>query len=114
VRAFRYDRPTSLAGAIDLLSGDKEALVLAGGTDLIIRLRDATYRPAVVVDVKHIPEFAPEISAENGFLRFSAGTTMTDVLSDDRARKHFPALAEAARFVGSVQIRNRATLAANM
>ncbi len=47
-------------------------------------------------------------------LRISAGTSMTDVLTHERVRSTFPALAEAAQFVGSVQIRNRATLAGNM
>ncbi len=88
--------------------------VLAGGTDLIIRLRDGTYRPTRVVDVKRIPELEPSITEADGMLRISAGTSMTEVLGNARVRSTFPALAEAARYVGSVQIRNRATLAGNM
>jgi carbon-monoxide dehydrogenase medium subunit len=114
VRPFTYVRPTDLAAAIALLAehGD-DARVLAGGTDLIIRLRDGTYEPKIVVDVKRIPEMAPAIDVGDGDVRISAGTVMTEVIEHPVIRQHFPALVEAARFVGSVQIRNRATLAGN-
>jgi carbon-monoxide dehydrogenase medium subunit len=114
VRAFRYERPASLSDAVALLAEHgTDARVLAGGTDLIIGLRDRTVRPTVVVDVKRIPELAPSISRTDGWLRFSAGTTMTDVMSDPFVRSSFPALADAASIIGSVQIRNRATLVGN-
>jgi len=87
--------------------------VLAGGTDLIIRLRDGTYTPKVVVDVKRVPDFAPSIEQRDGVVRISAGSTMTALLESSVISDSFPALAEAARFVGSVQIRNRATLVGN-
>jgi CO/xanthine dehydrogenase FAD-binding subunit len=115
VRAFTYERPERLADALALLSGDEgEARPLAGGTDLIIRIRDGSVRPTTVVDVKGITEFTREIRAEDGWLRIGAGTTMTDLLRDDRIRRDYTALAEAAAYVGSVQIRNRATLAGNI
>ncbi len=115
MRAFAYERPTTLAGAIALLAEPgADARILAGGTDLIIRLRDGTYQPTVVVDVKRIPELAPAITKADGALRVSAGTVMTDIHDSPLVARWFPALAEAARFVGSVQIRNRATLAGNI
>ena len=67
-----------------------------------------------MVDVKRIAELRPAIREDGGRLVISAGTVMTDVAADDRVRRHFPALAEAAAVVGSVQIRNRATLAGNI
>lgn len=114
MRAFRYERPTALADAVELLSRyGEDARILAGGTDLIIRLRDRTLTPGVVIDIKHVPEFAPSITEADGLLRVSAGTTMTDVHNSPVIQRWFPALADAARYVGSVQIRNRATLAGN-
>jgi carbon-monoxide dehydrogenase medium subunit len=115
VRPFEYARPETLAQAIALLEheGDR-ARVLAGGTDLVIRLRDGTYEPAVVVDVKRIPELAPGIAQVDGLVRITAGTTMTDVADSVVMQRSFPALVDAARVVGSVQIRNRATLAGNI
>lgn len=115
MRRFEYARPQTLAEAIALLEHEGDhARVLAGGTDLIIRLRDRTLTPAVVVDIKRIPEMAPSISEVDGVVRVSAGTVMTDVHDSALMQRLFPALADAARFVGSVQIRNRATLVGNI
>ena len=114
MRAFAYARPETLAEAVSLLAEHgSDARVLAGGTDLIIRLRDRTLTPSVVVDVKRVPEFVPSIRRIVGVLRISAGTTMTDLFADDFVRATFPALADAATIIGSVQIRNRATLVGN-
>jgi CO/xanthine dehydrogenase FAD-binding subunit len=115
MHTFAYARPATLAEAVALLDEHgSEARLLAGGTDLVIRLRDGTVRPSVVVDVKRIAELRPAIAEDGDRVVISAGTVMTDVAADDRVRRWFPALAEAASVVGSVQIRNRATLAGNI
>ena len=115
MRTFDYERPDMLADALALMAdADGAARPLAGGTDLIIRIRDGSIRPRTVVDVKGIAEFSRDIRIEEGWLRIGARTTMTDLLRDDRIRRDYTALAEAAAYVGSVQIRNRATLAGNI
>jgi CO/xanthine dehydrogenase FAD-binding subunit len=90
------------------------ARVLAGGTDLLVRLRMGHVKPDLVVDIKDVPELGSSIMEMNSWLRIAAGTTMTELVEDSRIREHFPALVEAASVVGSVQIRNRATLAGNI
>ena len=115
MHTFAYARPTLLAEAVALLEEHgSHARLLAGGTDLIIRLRDGTARPGVVIDIKRIAEMRPSIREEAGCLLIGAGTVMTDIAADERVRRSYPALAEAAAVVGSVQIRNRATLAGNV
>jgi CO/xanthine dehydrogenase FAD-binding subunit len=115
MRAFEYVRPASLAEAIALLDRHGPgARPLAGGTDLVIRLRDGSIRPDVVFDVKAIPELDAGITDAAGSLVIGARAVMTDIAADPRVRRHFPALAEAALVVGSAQIRNRATLAGNL
>jgi carbon-monoxide dehydrogenase medium subunit len=113
---FAYQRPATVAEAVALMGSrpEGEARVLAGGTDLIIRLRDGSLRPSLVIDVKRIADLAPQITERDGVFSISAGTVMTDILEDERLQRHFPALVEAAQVVGSVQIRNRATLAGNV
>jgi carbon-monoxide dehydrogenase medium subunit len=112
---FEYARPGSLAEAVALLAErGPEARVLAGGTDLVIRLRDGSLAPTLVVDVKRVPELAPGIRLDGGTLVIGATTVMTDVAADPLVGRHAPALAEAAAVVGSVQIRNRATLGGNV
>ncbi len=115
MRAFAYERPTDLAAAIALLAGQgPDARLLAGGTDLIIRLRDGSIQPRVVVDLKRIVELSGDIRDEGDRLTIGARTTMTTIAADGRVRRDFQALAEAAAVVGSAQIRNRATLAGNI
>jgi carbon-monoxide dehydrogenase medium subunit len=112
---FDYARPASLAEAVALLvDHGPGARVLAGGTDLVIRLRDGSASPGLVVDVKRIPELAAGIRAEGGTLVIGALTTMTEIAAHPLVRHDLAALAEAAAVVGSVQIRNRATLAGNL
>lgn len=115
MQTIGYERPETLAEAVAILDRDGDsAMLLAGGTDLIIALREGRRRPAVVVDAKRIPELRPAITEAGGRLSIGADTVMTDIAADPRVRRHFPALAEAAKAVGAVQIRNRATLAGNI
>jgi carbon-monoxide dehydrogenase medium subunit len=115
MRTFSYARPESVAEAVELLErhGDG-AHLLAGGTDLVIALREGWVTPEVVIDLKRVAELRPQIREEGGVLAITAGTVMDDVASDERVLRHLPALAEAAEVVGSVQIRNRATLSGNI
>ncbi|MEA2608477.1 MAG: aerobic carbon-monoxide dehydrogenase medium subunit [Chloroflexota bacterium] len=114
MRAFAYERPATLAQAIALLAQHgPEARPLAGGTDLIIRLRDGSVRPRIVIDLKRIAELDGEIRETDGHLAIGAKAVMTEIAADERIRRDYEALAEAASVVGSVQIRNRATLAGN-
>src|ERR1035437_3382835 len=115
MQTFAYARPTTLVEAFSILQAHgPDVRLLAGGTDLIIRLRDGTARPAIVVDVKRIPELRPAIREEAGRLTISATTVMSEIAANERVRRHFVALAEAAAVVGSVQIRNRATRGGNI
>ena len=115
MRAFAYERPSTLRDAIALLAAQPgRARVLAGGTDLIIRLRDGSIRPDVVVDLKGVRELDDGIREEAGRLVIGARTVMTDIAAHPRIQRDFTSLAEAASVVGSIQIRNRATLAGNV
>ena len=115
MQRFAYERPSTLREAIALLlAGGAAARPLSGGTDLIIRLRDRSIQADVVVDVKHVPELAAGISRDGDRLVIGANTIMTDIAADETIRSRFTALAEAAIVVGSVQIRNRASLAGNI
>lgn len=116
MRAFAYERPTSLAGAVAILSDrGPDARPLAGGTDLIIRLRDRSIRPSIVMDLKRIAELDDAINdTVDGRRVVGARTSMTTIAADAGMLRDHLALAEAAAVVGSVQIRNRATLAGNV
>ncbi|HJW23106.1 MAG TPA: FAD binding domain-containing protein [Candidatus Limnocylindrales bacterium] len=116
MQPFTYARPTSLAEAVGLLDRHgASARLLAGGTDLIIRLRDGSLEASVVIDLKHVAELQPVIrERDDGWLVIPATSVMTEVMAHPRIRRDYEALAEAAAVVGSVQIRNRATLGGNI
>lgn len=111
---FRYERPASLAEALQLLEKHPDAALLAGGTDLVVELRNRSRKPSLVVDLKHIDGLAPGISTTDHHLSICATTVMSDLEEHPFIRERFPALLEAAATVGSIQIRNRATLAGNV
>lgn len=115
MRAFAYERPTSLDDAIALLAEHgPEARPLAGGTDLIIRLRDRSVTPGIVMDVKRIAELDGAIREDDDRRVIGARASMTSIAAHTGILRDHRALAEAAAVVGSVQIRNRATLAGNI
>jgi CO/xanthine dehydrogenase FAD-binding subunit len=115
VRPFHYLRPTSLRQVIALLEEHGTgARLLAGGTDLTVELRYGKSLPRVVIDVKRASDLSPVIAEADGSLTISATVPLSDVEENKTVRRFFPALAEAAAVVGSIQIRNRATLVGNV
>ena len=115
MQPFSYARPTTLVEVFALLErhGDG-ATLLAGGTDLVVELRNRTRRPTVVIDLKRVAELQPAITISGSSMTITAATAMTEVQENEHVRAIFPALVEAAATVGSIQIRNRATLAGNI
>ena len=106
---------TSIDDACAALDADPEALVIAGGTDLMVEVNRGTRLVGNVVAVDRVPElqgWSLEGDRSN-VLRLGAGTTCAD-LAEPSLAKLVPALAQAARTVGSPQIRNAATLGGNL
>ncbi len=97
-------RPTSLDEALDVLEAHPEATVLAGGTDLMVQVTYAHLRPPAVVAVRRLRELA-----DMGDRFIGAGVTWSRL-----ERGPWRALAEAARTVGSPQVRNAGTLGGNL
>jgi CO/xanthine dehydrogenase FAD-binding subunit len=115
LHAFDYASPASLEELLRLLDQHgSDAKILAGGTDLMVRMRAGRMLPRVVIDLKRVSSLRSDIIETDSCVRIGARTVMADVVADARIRRHFPALVEAAGVVGSVQIRNRATLAGNI
>ncbi len=115
MNTFLYLRPKSLDEVIaSLVRYGRDARLLAGGTDLLVQMRHDLIAPQVVIDLKRVAGLCADIQLLEGVLRVGALTTLADLIEDGRVQQYFPALAEAASVVGSVQIRNRATLAGNI
>jgi carbon-monoxide dehydrogenase medium subunit len=87
---------------------------LAGGTDLVIAMKEKGLVPKYVVDLKRIPGLAGIRENGDGTIFLGALTTMREIEVSPLIRKKYPFLAQSAAEVGSIQIRNRATVGGNM
>lgn len=111
---FEYVKPKDIEEALQIFSLYKEkARALAGGTDLVVHLKEGFAAPEVVVDVKALPELAG-LAFKNGVLRVGARGTFAELIESAAVKTNFPVLWEASRTVASTGVRNRATLAGNI
>ena len=114
MQPFDYVKPMSLAEASQLLARDDDARIMAGATDLLIRMERGFMHPKLVVDVKGLPGFRDLLIVRNGWLRIGAAVTMNEAAAHPEVRAHYPLLAESCNTVASYQLRNRATLGGNI
>lgn len=114
MKSFDYFAPQSLGDATALLRryGTK-ARLLAGGTDLFIRLERRAVEPGVVVDLKQIRALQGIKASAKG-LTIGAATLMDVIVSSPLVQRRYGIVADAAAAVGSIQTRNRATLGGNL
>jgi CO/xanthine dehydrogenase FAD-binding subunit len=113
--AFEMYQPTSLREA-SLLLKEKGAggRFLAGGTDLVIAMKEKGLVPTYVVDLKKLPGLAGIRENSDGSIAIGALTTMREIEISPVLTGKYPFLCQSAAEVGSIQIRNRATVGGNM
>jgi len=105
--------PLRLDDALRLLHELPEAHVLAGGTDLMVEVNYGHRRPPAIVAINRVADLRGWSMGSDGIVTIGAGTTYTDLL-DPALGRLAPALAAAARTVGSPQIRNAGTIGGNL
>jgi len=111
---FDYHAPKSLEEAVRLLEEyGEEAQILAGGTDLIPKIKQRILEPKHVINLKVIPELACIKETSDGF-KIGALTKLRTIELSPLINEKLPVLGEAARVIGSVQIRNRGTIGGNL
>ncbi len=112
---FEYFEPKSLDKACSLLARyGATASVLAGGTDLLVKMKQRRFVPGYVINLKTIPGLDYIRYEESEGLRIGALTTIQSIKSSIVVKRNFKVLNEAAGVESSVQIRNRATIAGNI
>ncbi|MEO3994077.1 MAG: FAD binding domain-containing protein, partial [Desulfurococcaceae archaeon TW002] len=111
---FQYFEPESLEEALQLLKTyGSEAKILAGGTDLLVKMKIRAIEPKYVINIKRIKELRyMRVNADS--IRIGALTTWRDLEKSDLIREEVPALYDAVKSMGSVQIRNMATVGGNL
>lgn len=113
--AFDYLAPESLEEALKLLSDHGEqASLLAGGTDLLVRLKQRLAQPAHLVSLKKLEELN-YIREKDDQVEIGAMTPLASILDSDLIHLHFPALVQAVRLVGAPPIQHfRGTIGGNL
>ena len=111
--SLAYHTPLSVDQAVALLAADPSARPLAGGTDLIVQMRSGRSAPSAIVDLKRIAGISGVRSHGNGFA-IGAATPCSALQHNAALVAAWPGLVEAANLIGSVQVRNRATIAGNL
>lgn len=115
MRPFAYFAPATLDEAVALLGRyDGKASVLAGGTDLLVEIKEQLRRPDQIIDIKKIPAMAQLVYHPDHGLKIGALVTTRQIETSPVVLEKYPGLAQAVRELGSIQIRNRATLAGNV
>lgn len=115
--SVRFDclRPCSIEEACNILASyNGDAQLHAGGTDVLVQLRTGEQTPSFLVDLSKIEELKYIRVLDDSTLRVGALACLTDLIAHELVTEQFEALREAALLVGSVQIRNRATLVGNV
>jgi len=111
---MEYHAPTSLDAAVDILAGKAgECRVLAGGTDLLVRMRSDMADPHTVVDIKRIDSLR-SITREDGGWRIGAAVSAAEMNEHTGLATDWPGVVEAAGLIGSTQIQGRCTVAGNL
>ena len=113
--SFAVHEPTTLSEAHGILAAEGDAAAaLAGGTDLLLRIRRGARKYRSVINIKFIPDLNGLTWSDSEGLTLGALTTFRAIETSAAVRVHYPALAEAARVVAGVQLRNLATIGGNL
>jgi carbon-monoxide dehydrogenase medium subunit len=111
---MQFLSPTSVEDAAQMLAAQEGTChVLAGGTDLLVRMRSGLTEPDAVMDIKRIQELR-RITREDGGFRIGAAVSSAEMAEDADLAAAWPGVVEAASLIGSTQIQGRATIAGNL
>lgn len=110
---FKYLKPSSLEETLETLAEyGTSARILAGGTDLIGKIKEGFEEPRILIDIKNIGGMK-EISKKGTDIYIGANVTFTDLINSKLIEQELPLIWEASKTVASVGTRNRATIVGN-
>ena len=112
---FKYHSPDTLERVLALLDEHRDqAGILAGGTDLLVRMKHRLVRPKILVSLKYLDSLS-SIEETSGMLVIGARTPIIEVIRSDRVRNLAPALGQACERIGAVSIQHyRGTIGGNI
>ncbi len=110
---FNYHKPQSLKEACRILASSPDAALLAGGTDLLVEIKQGLRHHQDIVSINDIPELKL-INIENNYLQIGAAVTHNEIANSKIIKGFCPAISESAAKIGSDQIRNVGTIGGNL
>lgn len=110
---FAYVRPDTLTELLELLQRDGH-VAYAGGTDILVRLREGRSKVKTLVDIKHISELRGIAVDRQGNIEIGPAATMSQLAEHPFIQEHVVALCKAALVMGCREIQNRATIGGNL
>jgi xanthine dehydrogenase YagS FAD-binding subunit len=113
MNVFSYVRAGDVSAAVQAISADPSAKLIAGGTNLVDLMKEDVERPARLVDITRLP-LAEIRQLEGGGLQIGALVTNTDIAHHDEVERRYPILSQAILSGASVQLRNMATAGGNL
>ena len=111
--AFTFLKPQSLAEALDMLATESGAFPVAGGTNLMVDVRDGKLVPETMVDISHLDELCG-IGVTDTEIILGGTVTIAELLRCSAIQTHAPVLSAAAQTFANTLIRNRATIGGNL
>jgi len=109
-----YERPSSLQEAVDLVAkAGGTATIMAGGTDVLVRMKGGFVEPELIVDIKAIEALRAVSKSESGF-RIGAAVPCAELGETAALKAAWPGVVEAANLIGSKQVQGRCTIAGNL
>jgi carbon-monoxide dehydrogenase medium subunit len=115
MKAFDYIRPATVTDACAALrAAGGSARVLAGGTDLLVQMKQGRIQPKALVSLRSIPGLSFVRLDTDGGIVIGAATPLGALENSPELALRFPAIAEAASLIGSTQVRSRATIGGNL
>ena len=111
---MRYERPETIQDATALLAGARDkAFVLAGGTDLLVRMQSDDFDAELVVDIKSIAGMGDIVRTPDAFI-IGAAVPCAALAENEALVAAWPGIVEAANLIGSTQIQGRCTMSGNL
>jgi carbon-monoxide dehydrogenase medium subunit len=114
MRRFQLLEPRSLEEATSLLAENPDAKLIAGGTALLILIKQGVYVPGTLINLKKIRGVDEIVYDDVNGLRIGGLASIHATENDAAVRRHYPVLAEACHVVANIRIRNLATIGGNL
>ncbi len=109
-----YHHASSVADAVQALNSDPKSRILAGGTDVLVRLHGGDANYGRVVDINHLDELREIKMDDEGNIYIGALACCSDIINHELVQKHLPMVAESLSTIGGPQVRNCATMGGNI